>query len=197
MGTPLGLLGTILCATGASPDSNKTLLISAHGAKSNGKFDKPFGTAIAFCTPSSMALSADLGAAIQGNVHPSENPHTTTNMDDYNLTYFQSDPAFNVIKGMLSGTNFQVLVINPSVNATLSGVLTALDNLNLKYASIWCLFCRVTNLSNQWSGNSYVGPNYQGTTHQTYLTNTQLASNAFKIGQAIQQQVNSGALTKK
>ncbi len=185
METPLGHVGTIISS--GKPNATFTLIISSHGFKSANTIMTPFGTAIAFCTPSSTALVAGLGSAIQGLVQPAENPDPGPTIHDYDLSYFEGDPRKHAIAGLLNGTKFNVLVIRRHRSTTLGQVLTLLDRQNLRYPRIWCLFCRVA--ADQYVGSKYVGPTYHGTTHPVYATTAQQAGQPFLTAQEIRQKI--------
>lgn len=141
--------GTGFDATG------KTLIISSHGGATGTDFTPAYPAVVSYGSPKGGALSADLRAVIRGDVTESQiSLGGKKRMDNYELTHFEYDPGGDIIEFMLEtykGNNSDVLTINPNHTETLSNIIWQLNQWDLKYPGILCIFCRVTGSSTDFS----------------------------------------------
>jgi len=139
--------GIVMVKSGAdwfSP-SGKTLIISSHGGHLGTMFAPAYPVVVQFATPDGGALIAGLKDAIDGKVTSSGiSLGGKKKQDDYNLTHFERDPAPLEVEGYLAGKPFDVLMLKSGSKAfKLSEIIGILNAIDLKYAGILCVFCRV------------------------------------------------------
>jgi hypothetical protein len=146
--------------------TNKTLVISCHGAILGQRFSRPYPTVVQFCTPKQTALLAALLDVINEKVEAVElATGTQTELDDYYLSWFEHDPDDAAIEGALAANPrdwCDVMVFNQgdTMEITLSRVLRFLKFRGYLYPSILCVFCRVSQ--QQFVSGQYIGQDFQG-----------------------------------
>lgn len=126
--------------------SGKDLIISSHGGWSpgDGTF-RPTATRfeVQFYTFEHVSAIGEVLDAIDGRVETID-AASGSPVKNYQLSFFEHDPADAAILTALNLKSVHVLTIKPGQQTSLQEVLTLLNNSHFKYQRVRCLFCRYT-----------------------------------------------------
>lgn len=126
--------------------AGKDLIISSHGGWSprSGSF-RPTSTRfeMQFYTFEHVSAIGEVIDAINGTVQPID-AASGSPVKNYQLSYFEHDPADSAIAAALMGKSVHVATIKPGGDISLNDLLGLLHNSHFQYRRVRGLFCRYT-----------------------------------------------------